>query len=130
MAGELARFVADPGRCGIVVVTQAEEMPIEEALELRRALHDRLGRAPEALVVNGLYPRLDGVTAGDENQLVSLWRRRRRLNERELARLAAEWEGPRLELPQLPIDRGPALIAALQRCILMGEGGGEGKTWS
>jgi anion-transporting ArsA/GET3 family ATPase len=129
MAGDLARFVADPGRCGIVVVTQAEEMPIEEALELRRALHDRLGRVPEALVVNGLYPRLEGVTArheNDENQLVSLWRRRRQLNERELARLTAEWQGPRYELPQLPIDRGPALIAALQRCLVASEG----EAWS
>src|SRR4029077_11073280 len=83
MAGELARFVADPGRVGIVVVTQAEEMPVEEALELRRALHDRLGRAPEALVVNGLYPRLDGGAGEQDNELVSLWRRRRQLNERE-----------------------------------------------
>jgi anion-transporting ArsA/GET3 family ATPase len=123
MAEDLARFVADPGRCGIVVVTQAEDMPVEESLELRRALRQRLGREPEALVVNGLYPKLDGIPESAEkkdNELVSLWRRRRQLNERELARLAAEWEGPRVELPQLPLDRGPELIAALQRCFASG----------
>jgi anion-transporting ArsA/GET3 family ATPase len=32
MARELAALIADPERCGIVVVTQAEEMPVEEAL--------------------------------------------------------------------------------------------------
>ena len=56
MAGELATLIADPERCGIVVVTQAEEMPVEEALELRPALRERVRRDPELLVVNGLYP--------------------------------------------------------------------------
>lgn len=117
MAEDLAGFVADPGRCGIVVVTQAEDMPVEESLELRRALRERLSREPEALVVNGLYPPLTGLAPEKDNELTALWRRRRQLNERELARLVAEWEGPRVELPQLPIDRGPALIATLGRCF-------------
>jgi hypothetical protein len=42
-----------------------------------------------------------------------LWRRRRRLQDREIARLGAAWPGERWELPLLPIDRGPALIEAL-----------------
>ncbi|MEM7481037.1 MAG: ArsA family ATPase [Acidobacteriota bacterium] len=102
----LAEFVADPADCGVVVVTSAEEMPVQEALELRATLAERLDRAPELLVVNGLYPE---VAKGDRE----LWRRRRRLNEAELARLDAAWEGPRALLPLLPLDRGPALIEAL-----------------
>jgi anion-transporting ArsA/GET3 family ATPase len=129
MSSELAALIADPGKCGIVVVTQAEEMPVEEALELRQALRERVQRDPELLVVNGLYPPAPPVSssAGHENKLVALWRRRRELNDRELARLKASWQGPRVELPQLPVDRGPALLAGLGRCF--GESVREG-IWS
>ncbi len=125
LAAELAGFVADPARCGIVVVTQAEEMPVEEALELRLALARQVGRQPELLVVNGLFPplgpleaALDEGSALDEAALdtgtLRLWRLRRRLNERQLERLAEWWEGPRVLLPQLALASGPALIGALE----------------
>jgi Mrp family chromosome partitioning ATPase len=131
LAGELAAFIADPARCGIVVVTQAEEMPVEEALELRAALAQQVGRQPELLVVNGLYPPLDGLEEGlDEGSaageaaldsaVLRLWRQRRRLNEREIARLAAWWEGPRVLLPQLALPSGPALIGALELLLARG----------
>jgi hypothetical protein len=123
LAGELAGFVADPERCGVVVVTQAEEMPVEEAFELRDALSTQLGRVPELLVVNGLFPPLGPeleTPSPFEDQLVALWRHRRFLNERELERLARWWEGPRIELPQLALERGPELIAALQRLLASG----------
>ena len=116
MAGELAALIADAGRCAVVVVTMAEEMPVEEALELRSALRQRVQRDPELLVVNGLYPPAPPPGESD-NELISLWRRRRQLNERELARLRQSWPGPRLELPQIPLDRGPALLATLGRCM-------------
>ncbi|HZF12074.1 MAG TPA: ArsA family ATPase [Thermoanaerobaculia bacterium] len=119
MAGELADWMADPGRCGVVVVTQAEEMPVEEALELVDTLADRFGRGPELLVVNGLYPPLDGMEGADPiDPAVTLWRRRREINDRELAELKAHWQGPTVELPQLPLDSGPDLIAALKSCLL------------
>lgn len=133
LAGELAAFVADPARCGIVVVTQAEEMPVEEALELREALVDQVGRPPEVLLVNGLFPPLPGglggvggPTALDPAPLpleaapADFWRRRRGLNERELERLARWWEGPRVELPQLALERGPALTSALHQLLATG----------
>src|SRR5258706_304578 len=83
-----------------------------------RPLHDRVRRDPELLVVNGLYPPAPPEPpppAGEtsENELISLWRRRRRLNDRELARLKESWPGPRIELPQLPLDRGLALLGTL-----------------
>jgi anion-transporting ArsA/GET3 family ATPase len=118
MAGDLAKLVADPERCGVVVVTQAEEMPVEEALELRTALRDKVRRDPELLVVNGLYPPMPPEDPqARENELVSLWRKRRGLNDRELVRLRQSWPGPRIELPQLPLDRGPALLGVLGRCL-------------
>jgi anion-transporting ArsA/GET3 family ATPase len=135
MAGELAGFIADPARCGVVAVTAAEEMPVAEVLDLAALLAERLDREPELLVVNGLYPPLgredavEKAAAGD--RAVELWRRRRRLNEAELARLDARWPGPRVELPLLPLDPGPELIAALAGCLVAALGGGaEGAAWS
>lgn len=109
---DVADLVRDPRRTGVVVVTLAEEMPATEALELRRMLSERLDRRPDLLVVNALYPPLPADHAGD-GRLDDLWRRRRRLNERELGRLADAWSEPRIELPLLPIRRGPALVEEL-----------------
>jgi len=111
LAGEVADFVGDAGKTGLCVVTQAEEMPVQEALELRQGLSDKIGRSPELLVVNGLYP--PSPAAGPEDELSALWRRRRRVNEVELERLQRQWDGPRVDLPLLPIDDGPRLVRAL-----------------
>jgi hypothetical protein len=114
LAHDLAELVADAERCGIVVVTLAEEMPAQEALELREELERRLDRSPELLIVNGLYPPGDGPGgAGPNAEVVELFRERRRLHERERERLAGQWNGARIELPLLPIDRGVDLVAAL-----------------
>ncbi|HEX6202979.1 MAG TPA: ArsA-related P-loop ATPase [Thermoanaerobaculia bacterium] len=112
---ELAAFVADPARAGVVVVTSPEEMPVQEAIELAERLDERFGRLPDLLVVNGVYPPFpaEQKAAGP----LSLWRDRRRLQEREMARLDDEWRGPRVELPKLPVDPGPDLAATLARCL-------------
>jgi len=137
MAGELAALIADPERCGIVAVTLPEEMPVQEVLEMREALRGQVGKDPEALVINGLYPPAPEAPAMPSapasalemgsSELVSLWRRRRLLNERELAHLRDTWPGPRLELPQLGMSRGPELTAVLQRCL---ERAVEEKAWT
>ena len=113
MAGELAAFVRDPAASAIVVVSQAEEMPVQEAIELRAEMETRIGRSPDLLVVNGLYPPAPRANRRDD-ALTDLWRHRRAVNERQLARLSAEWRGERLDLPFLPVPRGPGLVAALR----------------
>jgi anion-transporting ArsA/GET3 family ATPase len=119
MAAELATWLGTASAVGVVVATQAEEMPATEALELIGDLERDFGRPPLALVVNALYPPLP--TAGDSaleaTSTWTLWRERRRLNERELAHLRADWLGPLVELPLLAKDRGPELVAALGRCL-------------
>ncbi len=114
MASELAAFVGDASQTAIVVVTLAEEMPVQEALELRAALAASLARAPDLLVVNGLFPPFD---ASDSTALgpalADLWKKRRAINDRELSRLDARWPGPRAELPLVPVARGPSLVAAI-----------------
>jgi len=111
MAADLASFLADATRCGVVLATLAEEMPVQETLELLALLKSRHGIRPELVVANALYPPLE--EDGLRNPATDLLRARRRLNEQELARLWQAWDGPRVELPMLPLDRGPALVAAL-----------------
>jgi anion-transporting ArsA/GET3 family ATPase len=112
MAGELAALVDDPELTGVVVITAAEEMPMQEALELLARLRGELHREAEAVVVNGLLPPFP---AAEEpvDALGRLWHDRRAVNDRELARLAAAWPGARPELPLLAVDGGPTLVQAL-----------------
>jgi len=112
MASVIADFMADRARFGVVVVTSAEEMPVQESLELIDLLDDRLQRAPELVIVNSLYPPLEEAVAGDD-PAGALWARRRSLNDRELGRLLERWRGPTAELPLLPLEPGPELVEAL-----------------
>jgi anion-transporting ArsA/GET3 family ATPase len=103
---KLAKVVVDPEMCGIVLVTAAEEMPAQEAIEFIETLDQRLSRAVELMVVNGLYPDEPG-----------LFMDRKKINEKELRRLYDRFQGARVELPLLPLDRGPALVAALSKSM-------------
>ena len=113
MAESLAGFIADPARCGVVVVTLGEEMPVQEAIELATLLDQRMGRPPEVVVANALYPAPPRGARGVDPALMALWRERHAVNRRELERLGRDWGGPLVELPLLPLDRGPALVDAL-----------------
>ena len=132
-AKSMAAFVRDPDRLAVVVVTLAEEMPVQEALELEEMLSERLQRRPNLLVVNGLYPPLPEPLAAElgssrgaaANPASAVWYRRRRVNERELERLRREWRPALAEVPLLPMDRGPQLVGALRQRLEAG-GGGEG----
>jgi energy-coupling factor transporter ATP-binding protein EcfA2 len=156
MSRNLAEFIADPQRCGVVLATLAEEMPVQELVELVALLRERMGRPPELVVANGLYPefprertggRADGRAAAaasgpgrdaeierdaqatvrrsagpparpvDRRSVLDLWRERRAVNDRELTRLRRVWKGPLAEVPLLPLDRGPALLAAIEASL-------------
>ncbi len=123
MARELAGFIADPKRCGVVLTAIAEEMPVQEALELIALLREKIGRPPELLIANALYPPFpSGIPAGrassgDTTAVLDLWRQRRAVNERELKRLRAGWAGPIAEIPLLPVDRGPGLLAGVESAL-------------
>jgi anion-transporting ArsA/GET3 family ATPase len=114
MAAEITAFTRDTDRFGIVAVTIAEEMPVQECLELLEGLDAQMDRRPEGVVVNALYPpSTEQADRGDEAD--ELWRHRRAVNERELERLAAAWSGPMVELPLLPVDPGLQLVGILGR---------------
>ncbi len=111
MSRQVAAMVADPERSGVVVVTLAEEMPVNEALELSETLEDRVGRGADLMVVNRLYPPCPDLAGADDP--LRLWRDRRRVNEEEMHRLELRWSGPRIDLPWLPTPKGPQLVEAL-----------------
>ena len=114
MTAEVAELVGSDSRCGVVVVTLAEEMPVTESLELVTALREKLNRRPETIVANALYPSIPPETrSSGMDPWTSLWLDRRQLNDRELLRLGEEWSGSVVEMPLLPLERGPELVRAL-----------------
>lgn len=118
-AHSVKALLQDPARTSAIVVTLAEEMPVNEALELEGHL-GKLGIVPQALVVNQIYPDhvpqgtpaarvLDTLIAdpalpsplAEVIEHASLSRDRRRLNERYLAELRQRTKTPIVELPML-----------------------------
>lgn len=114
LAAEIASWIANPERVAVIAVALAEELPVQETIELEAALGQVLGRGVLAVVVNGLYPPvpLESSRGGDDPAL-ALWRARRQSNERELERLRQVFPDKVVELPLLALERGPALAAAL-----------------
>jgi anion-transporting ArsA/GET3 family ATPase len=55
-ATKVATMLADPARTGYIGVAIAEEMPVNETLELERKLYDAVGLGLDAIVVNGMWP--------------------------------------------------------------------------
>ncbi len=58
-AEDVLELLADPARCQVLLVTLAEETPVNEVVETAFALEDRVGISLAAVVVNGLYEPLD-----------------------------------------------------------------------
>lgn len=112
MSAEVAALVADAARTAVVAVAAPEEMPISEVLELASSLERSVGRRPDLAVVNGLFPP-PPLEIRDDADL--LWRERSEAQERELDRFRSAWLDEITTLPALPLERGPALLAALAR---------------
>jgi anion-transporting ArsA/GET3 family ATPase len=55
-AEKISTMLSDPRRTGYVAVALAEEMPVNETLELRGRLEDAVGLGLDVVIVNGLYP--------------------------------------------------------------------------
>ncbi|MFO0684187.1 MAG: ArsA family ATPase [Sandaracinus sp.] len=56
----------DPSRAGVVIVTLAEDMPVNESIELHGAVTEELGLPVSGLVVNQVLPRLFAPKERDE----------------------------------------------------------------
>jgi anion-transporting ArsA/GET3 family ATPase len=110
-ARDVAEMLADPARTQVLLVTLPEETPVNELIETAFALEDRVGVSLGPVVVNGLYPELDGLAADETaDPSVSAADRiaLRDAAEFRLDRLALQHEQvarlrERLPLPQIPL---------------------------
>jgi anion-transporting ArsA/GET3 family ATPase len=120
---EVSGFLRDPARSATIAVTLAEEMPVQETVELIESMHAHLGRRPELVVVNGLYPTApEGAHAVEPHPALGLWRDRRAAQERDLGRLGVSWSGPRVDLPLVPAHAPADRIERLGTRIASGLG--------
>jgi anion-transporting ArsA/GET3 family ATPase len=139
-AEDVTELLTDPARCQVLLVTLPEETPVNEAVETEARLRERVGVRLSAVVVNSLYPRLEGLdvdpasldgdAAGDAEALglaAQFRAARQRLQEEQVARLADHLDLPQLHLPFVfSPELGPAEIEGLAAALTAAVEGFEG----
>jgi anion-transporting ArsA/GET3 family ATPase len=139
-ARDVLELLEDHDRCQVVLVTIPEETPVNEAVETAFSLEDRVGIGLGPIVVNGVYPAIEGLTgeaadvvAAAEAADVSLRPAeaeslaaaarfrldRMALQAEQVGRLGADLPLPQLRLPFVfTTDIGPADLDRLARAML------------
>jgi dethiobiotin synthetase len=139
-ARDVLELLEDHKRCQVVLVTIPEETPVNEAVETAFSLEDRVGIGLGPIVVNGVYPPIDGlvtepsaVVAAAEAADVSLRAGeadvlaeaaafrldRTALQAEQVGRLESQLPLPQLRLPFLfTTEIGPAELDVLARSML------------
>ena len=131
-ARDVLELLTDPARCQVVLVTLPEETPVNELVETAFSLEDRVGVSLGPVVVNGVYPPLEGLDVdpeeaaaaagtslrpGEREALVAAARfrqARQALQAEQLARLDDLLPLPTLHLPFLfEADLGRAQLDVL-----------------
>ncbi|MEO7556346.1 MAG: ArsA-related P-loop ATPase [Acidimicrobiales bacterium] len=138
-AADVLELLTDPGRCQVVLVTLPEETPVNELIDTAYHLEDRVGVSLGPVVVNGLYPDIEGLDA-DPDAAATAAGATLRAGESEALRAAAGFRRDRmavqqaqvarlverLPLPQLPLpflfttEIGPVELDVLARALLAG----------
>lgn len=126
-AAEVAEMLRDPTRCSVMLVTLAEETPVNELAETAFALEDRVGVKLGPVVANAVYPVIKGLDVdpgpiedADALRGAAAFRRaRQQLQAEQIARLAALLPLPIIQLPFLfrsEIDLGSLHLLADALC--------------
>jgi len=140
-AKDVLALLGDPERCQVMLVTLPEETPVNELVETAYQLEDRVGISLGPVVVNGLYPPLDGLDVDPEaaaeaagaslrpgeaealDAAATFRRERMELQEEQVGRLAEALPLPQLSLPYLfDAELGPTQLEQLSTSILDGIG--------
>ena len=135
-AEDVIALLSDPARCQVLLVTLPEETPVNEVVETAFKLEDRVGVQLAPVVVNGLYPLIDGLDvdvaeaaaaadvflrpgeAEDLSAAAAFRRERMALQAEQVARLADGLPLPQLELPFLfTTELGPPEVDVLARAL-------------
>jgi anion-transporting ArsA/GET3 family ATPase len=103
-AEEVLAMLTDPTRSRVMLVTLPEETPVNEVVETAFALEDKVGVDLAPVVVNGLYPHLDGLDVDPEKAAT---RAGVTLTPAEASalRAAARFRAARQELQEEQLDR-------------------------
>jgi anion-transporting ArsA/GET3 family ATPase len=136
-ARDVLELLEDHRRCQVILVTIPEETPVNEAVETAFSLEDRVGIGLGPIVVNGLYPEVDGLDAdpvaaaaeagaslrpGEDAVLAEaahFRQARMALQDEQVARLRSQLPLPQLRLPFLfTTDVGPRELDVLARALL------------
>ena len=140
-AQEVVELLSDPTRCQVMLVTLPEETPVNELVETAYSLEDRVGVQLAPVVVNGLYPVVEGLDA-DPGELAlaanvhlsaaelgalaaaaDFRRQRQQLQSEQLARLADALPLPQVRLPYLFTESiGPTEVEVLAEALTSGIG--------
>ncbi len=112
-AAEVMELLTDPERCQVVLVTLPEETPVNELVETAYSLEDQVGVALGPVVVNGLYPPLDGLDA-DPDAAASDAGVALRDGEATTLREAASFRRHRVDLQHEQVARLEAQLPLLQ----------------
>jgi len=130
-AQDVVDLLSDPARCQVILVTLPEETPVNEVVETAYKLEDRVGIKLGPVVVNGVYPRLEGLDAEppadadltDEQRTAlrdaaAFRRRRQDLQAEQLRRLDDALPLPQLHLPFLfTPEVGPEQLETLAEAL-------------
>jgi anion-transporting ArsA/GET3 family ATPase len=118
-AADVVELLTDQARCRVLLVTLAEETPVNETVETAFNLQAQVGTHFGPVIVNGLYPRLDHLDAdpddaaaaagvilhpdqADAMRGAAVFRRRREeMQTEQAARLAEALPLPQVWLPHL-----------------------------
>jgi Mrp family chromosome partitioning ATPase len=115
-ADQVLELLGDETRCRVLLVTLPEDTPVSETIETAYAIEDRIGVKLGPVVVNGVWPPIqgldvvgangggDGPTAGRRATMEQAARYRRAKvagQQHQLERLSAELPLPQIRLPQL-----------------------------
>jgi anion-transporting ArsA/GET3 family ATPase len=139
-ARDVLDLLEDHRRCQVVLVTIPEETPVNEAVDTAFSLEDRVGVGLGPIVVNGVYPAVDGLVTeaatvvatadaagvalrpGEADTLAAAARfrtGRTALQAEQVRRLETQLPLPQLRLPFLfTTEIGPAEIDMLAHKLL------------
>jgi anion-transporting ArsA/GET3 family ATPase len=118
-AEDVLGMLTDPARCRVLLVTLPEETPVNEVVETAFMLEDKVGIDLGPVVVNSVYPRVEGLDVDPEDaadaadvglrpgeadalrRAAEFRMARQELQVEQLARLAEALPLPRLLVPAL-----------------------------
>ena len=135
-AEDVLELLTDPTRSRVMPVTLPEETPVNEVVETAFTLEDKVGIDLGPVVVNGVYPTVEGFDGDPEEaaaaagvalrpaeahalrEAARFRVARQELQQEQLARLADALPLPQLHMPMLfTAEIGPAEIDALAAAL-------------